>query len=142
MPTDAAALLALAERVEGLEGPSAEINGLVWQTLAPDLAEKECGFRGLMYAGNLYTPKAKREFIAQQRAFRAPNYTASVDAALRLVGPDQMLFFGHLAPTDMRYSATLTPIGNVGVTEWRAIAATPACALLAAILRARATGGE
>lgn len=70
----------------------------------------------------------------------ARRYTESMDAALTLVPVERMWFVGHMDPSDMRYAATISEIGNIGAASWRGVHATPALALCIAAIRARGEG--
>ena len=76
----------------------------------------------------------------RQRQYHPPAYTASLDSALTLVPEGRMWFVGHMDPSDMRYAATISEIGNIGAALWRGVHATPALALVIAAIRARGEG--
>ena len=71
------------------------------------------------------------------RLVRCPKFTASIDAALTLLPEGKMWLFGHLDPEDMRFFATITDGRVLGDETWRGFHATPAIALVLAILKAR-----
>lgn len=114
--TDRSKLLALAYAVEKLTGPDREVDGEIYCAL------------GL-------APFAEGAFDA----YRAPAYTASLDAAMTLVGPVSFFRLGNdgEGPDVAAYKATVTA-GFANVTFHDAVAATPALALCAAALRAQA----
>jgi len=111
-------LMELASRVEAGEGPDRELDADIFLTVRPE-------HRG--------------------RLFNAPHYTASLDVAATLVPPgdyatgelyrlEAYSTNGVLVPTHVRASAWVPGAP-------RAYAATPAMALTAACLRARAHQG-
>jgi hypothetical protein len=124
-PTSRADLLALAERVEQASGPDRELDAEIAAA-----------------TGALYGPRHKTyiesrtiEYIEES----ALRYTASLDAAMRLVPEDG---FGSLI-------AGKWPDGSTGFvavvtkpSRAEAEARTPALALTAAALRTQATQGE
>lgn len=115
----------LSDRVERLEGPDREIDGLIMQALNPerDFHEfEDClGMRDL----------------EDGMAFEMPKpYTASLDAAMSLLpeGCTWNLSVGRVAivqVTDCTGGPTVAP------PDFEATAATPAIALCAAALKAR-----
>lgn len=66
-----------------------------------------------------------------------PQFTASLDAAMTLVPEGMMWFLGHLDPSDMRFCATMSERGNVGVSTWRGFSSTATLALCIAALKAK-----
>lgn len=62
---------------------------------------------------------------------------SSIDAAVTLVRKGCMWFVGHIDPSDMRFAATVSERGSVGVPAWRGIAAGAPRAVCIAALRAR-----
>ena len=100
----------LAARVEALSGPCREIDAMIWRATVRDAIH-----------------------WGDDAAMR---FTASLDAAMSLVPDDAMWRLGHdgEGADPSQFLAVI-----VGMTErWWALAATPALALTAAALRARA----
>jgi len=117
-----AELLALAERCEGASGPDNELSAAVWL----HLPEQE---------GHAWKHGGDKFKHAHQIAGCGfiPDYTASLDAAISLV-PEGLWAEGSLSSPgqlEVHGPCTFDPIGK----GW---AATPALALTAACLRARA----
>lgn len=127
MPADRDTLLALAARVEGAEGPSRELDGGIWRAVNGYQAVDGFHCDGVWHRLN---PKDAAAFDLP------PAYTASLDAALALV------------PEGFEATITVRPPGRVssaicygpGSRSRVRDAATPALALTAAALRARAEG--
>jgi hypothetical protein len=152
-------LILLAERVEKASGPDRELDARIWCIAdetgrrvfaAHPLPEKAVSF----YYGCSGFKDGKPVYGFSQ--YRGPKYTASLDAAMTLV-PDGHYFtversqFGVAACVDSPKPAkprrpnpleirleTLTP----NVPDGSSQAATPALALIAAALRARASLSE
>ena len=109
---DKAELLALAERVEGLSGPSPKLDVEIWLT-------------------------------SVGRDVPMSHFTASLDAAMGLVPEGWWLFHIYVSPEEMpgdRFKASVYNDQSIYAASGRA--STPALALTAAALRARAEGGE
>ena len=75
----------LLERVRGAKGADRGIDGELWAMFDPAEFERQCGFKGMMYAGHVHTKAEKCERIATLRTLLSPQYTASLDAAIALV---------------------------------------------------------
>lgn len=140
--TDAAELLALVERVETAEGPSRHLDTQVFILLDPN-AEHIVGTEpGRFPQKPIYGPRstfwewACDETKEPPQFARIPAYTASLDAAFGLM-PDghKWAVYGGGFATVERWDCT-EPEEECGSTEKRC--ATPALALTAACLRARA----
>ena len=133
-----AALLALAERCEQASGPDDVLDADIFLVMQPDLAAFP--WERVTY------PNGKHPFFADcsdpdgLNVVLPPRYTASLDAALSLV-PDGWKWTLHSADTAGPPCAYCVP--NMGRLPWPmwvndVSAATPALALCAATLRARA----
>jgi hypothetical protein len=137
-PHDRDKLMALAERVEAAEGPSYALDCEIWDATYP--GERQARFDKMCsegpYRGRL-GPADMDGYVQPLRAF-----TASIDAAMTLV-PEG---WGFKAEHNMGHGTTFT-VGHVGANkmydrpEGWAKAATPALALAAAALRAKAGQG-
>lgn len=124
-------LLALAERVEALEGPDREVN----KALAP-LA----GLR-LVEEG---PPLGLCCYDENGHGVPLPNFTASLDAAMSLVPKGWSVDIIRTADSRLG-GAYLYLFGNSGSIPSKKVhgsAATPALALTAAALRALAESGQ
>jgi hypothetical protein len=113
--TDAAGLRALAERVEGAEGADRYLDADVFAALHPDM--RRC-------------PRDPRAFISDDEEWlkTPPFYTASLDAAASLVPAGWAWCVHDVGIASLMRAPTVV----------KAQAATPALALTAAALRARA----
>lgn len=114
-------ILELAEKVERLDGPCREMDFLI-------LCEID--------------PRAKATGILPGD----PKFTASLDAAMTLIpGPDWEwsleVEMGHLYFCEDERMVAIVKMGDP-MRGWESTAATPALALVAASLRARATDME
>ena len=137
-------LLALAERVEAMQGPTCVMDALI-AVAAGDAGANSDGFTNLRV-----DPEDDGwvlfEMGAEECCNKAPPYTFSLDAALSLV-PSGCLFMARTLWDDGKTSGYAViqhyePTETQGLRydgESVAIAATPALALTAAALRARAT---
>ena len=130
-----AALLALAERCEQASGPDRELDFAIFRLLNP----KYAGPEWQEFGGGL-----RHRYDSSDIRFlphmTPANWTASLDAALTLV-PDGWKWTLHSADTAGPPCAYCVP--NMGRLPWPmwvndVSAATPALALCAATLRARA----
>ena len=110
--TTAAELIALAERCER-EEPSAALNFAIWEAVY-----------------------ARRAPVGTFEEWVAPAYTASLDAAVTLV-PDGWSWFCE-GPASISAAAHIWNPSARASAEYRSLAKTPALALCAAALRARA----
>jgi hypothetical protein len=130
-----AALLALAERVER-EAPSNQLDAEVWDTIGLTDDQKRHCQKWVRMDGR--TDLTRFDFL---RAW-APSYTSSIDAALKLV-PSGSFFILTASRSRDEYQAAVMLAGSDARMLWH-IAATPASALCAAALRAKAaaTDGE
>ena len=124
---DTAALLA---RLTAATGPDRELDAEIYCTLDPTWKAKQA-------------PTAQATGWVSKGPYTrlAPDYTGSLDAALTLVPENHMWFLGNLDPSDMRFSATISVVGNIGAEIWRSIHATAPLALTIAALRARGIVG-
>lgn len=141
--TDTRNLAVLAELVEQATGPDSELDGSIWwATLPADAIEHfdSTGFVRDCIARDGSAGKALAQFYDSsnpgclaRRAFEL-RYTASLDAAMTLV-PENCWAEGSLSSPgqlEIHSPGTYDPLGK----GW---AATPALALCAASLRARAS---
>jgi hypothetical protein len=141
--TSSATLLELASRAEATSGPDRELDALIW-----------CALRGVKYKGHnmayasygASNPETQVEFTEPPKRTRlvsgnvrwphATPVTSSIDAAMTLV-PE-----GHvweiMAFTSHASTRVFRPAGAGGRGTHRAV--TPALALVAASLRALASG--
>jgi hypothetical protein len=132
-------LLALAQRCEDAEGPDRELDTAVFAHLRPDLriADKADLDR---------FPGDPIRFTNGFLLFKVPLFTASLDAALTLV-PEGMIWMLTNSGTDHPTAPDFTKATAI-VGDWRDtqlglnVAATPALALCAAALKARAAQGD
>lgn len=122
--TEAASLIELAERVEAATGRDRELDALIH--IEAGLAEgNTVAFKTGWCAGSETNP----------RPVEAPAYTASIDAAMSLV-PEGWMWVGGSSPT---HNAGMAVTRDGTQDGFDARAATPALALCAAALRARAS---
>lgn len=112
-------LLELAERCEKTTGPKRELDEAIRLLVERNIVV------GLDLAGGYVPPST-------------PRYTESLDAAMQLV-PEGWAWMAGCAP-EARFFATLAPTDESGIEaeDIDTAAATPALALCAAALRARA----
>ena len=147
---DASKLLALAERVEKETGPDRELDADVFMAFGRDQP-----FRGRFQAWNCPNNHEIEHGMSMDQAiaagcptwraanlFHTPTYTASLDAAMTLV-PEGWSFEVRCSGTGDRGQASAwNPMKAPGHEEVRVMGcATPALALTAAALRARAGMG-
>lgn len=142
-------LEALASRVEQAEGADRELDALIFRAIGAPMPDKfgplsidlewdETGTSALMAVGEM------------QVRFTPPAYTGSVDAALALVPKGaghwpQMIYSGTNPNNPMAQRERVELWVKGRARPFRGHAATPALALTAASLRARAlsrTAGE
>ena len=125
----------LITALEAAAGPDRELDAEVWLVADPVAYNRKCSFRGMVYAGTVFSAKEKRAWTKRAAAHYAPAYTASIDAALTLVpdGDGWGIDFGpnstFAKPDVFWWSA------SVGAED--AEGATPAIALCIAALKAR-----
>jgi len=149
-PTPAAlkgreALLALAERCEAATGADRELDGAIDRLLhdrpkhgdydAAEIARWQVknGWSGLLVRGDGF---ARASFCARE-------YTASLDAAMTLVPEGRIAATANSTPsTPLAAERGSAFVGLPGVKTPHVEAATPALALTAAALRARAASEE
>ena len=130
------ALLDLAKRCEEATGPDRELDGQIWIACLADAASRKAYIDGLA--------------VSQSEADWRLDYmmggfcpTSSLDAAMTLVPEGMGWFVSTTGPEDDERPYAL--VGNPHTetdTSKGASAATPALALTAAALRARAAMGE
>jgi hypothetical protein len=135
--TDKATLLALAEKVEGLDGPDRELDFDICKAVRSYPSDWRTRLRGA----------SLEYYLAWSDC--ALRYTASIDAALTLVPPGAHWGMGHDANGPLAGWAWVRAKVADGWQEFHSpprmgferagpFAATPALALCAAALRARA----
>jgi hypothetical protein len=129
--------LELAEWCEKTKGPDAQadyfIHALVMGWRVPDDVHCFSWCVGENYQFGHPDDFNRAIYISESEL---PNYTASIDAALTLAGEVQGLDLGQ--KMDDRWTCVL----STSLTDAESEAATPALALCAAALRARAEGGK
>ncbi len=135
--TDPTRLLALAEECEKAAKPDRRLDCLLHvETIrTPDGTFTEVPPGPWKMTRWFYNPLPSVNWIGYDLLNVAPQYTASIDAALSLVPVRRMWFIGHMDPTDMRFAATISEIGRIGAKTWRGFHLSPALALCAAVLR-------
>jgi hypothetical protein len=125
--TDRTTMLALAERAEKAEGPDREFDRLI--AFVVGHKHGRIGEWANSHNG---------DYVVIEECAAA--YTASIDAALTLKGDTAVLITLSEIKGD---GMPLCILGNPETSElFEAVASTPALALVAAICRARAEGGE
>jgi hypothetical protein len=133
-PEQSERILALAARVEAADGPNYALEVEIFKELHPEFAEYVQGRGGLVHPCDGSDVRVPSDV-------RPGNYTASIDAAVRLV-PEGWCWtintFGE--PNDSASAYVLAETGKM-VRPERQYIATPALALCAAALRARAGDG-
>jgi len=142
-------LLALAERCERAEGPDRELDAeIAVAVLGGEIVWKTANYTMEQYPARRY---ASEDHIGGYGNAPVEQYSASLDAAMALVPKETFWRLGHdgagADPSDFRADVLwfIWPIGPKASPHQRqskAIAATPALALTAACLRARAQGDE
>lgn len=131
-------LMELASRVEAGEGPDRELDVRISLALS-----------GIPYSdSDVIDMLAIRDEPTGYGVYRpadeyVPAYTASLDAAMTLIGSDVYWRLGNdgEGPDVSAFKATVTSGEGPTLTFHDAVAATPALALTAAALRARAHQG-
>jgi len=130
---DKSELLKLAERVEALSGRSRVANALIWKACKSDeYHEWEYSSRVMLHKG--LSEDQKKGEMKERAKVSAPNFTGSLDAAMKLV--PKRLAGQILININGTTQAHIYSSGN-GVAG-RGDAPTPALALCAAALRALA----
>lgn len=135
----------LVERIEALTGPSREVDALIWCALfaPPEAYVKESPFNSewLTYHLNF----RGKEALVEPRGLGAPRqgqpFTASLDCAMTLVPEGLGWGLTNIEGGDyeaMDFSRCTAVLHGGSVELCRSDAATPALALCAAALRARA----
>jgi len=127
--TDRTTLLALAERCEQAAGPDRKLDGAVWCAAV--------GYSFVKWDGAGVVWRGADGSIHHCPADRVPRYTASLDAAVRLVPEGCGYDFGKNL-LGYAWGGITMPDHN----EVETSAATPALSLCAAALRARAAAYE
>lgn len=129
-----ARLLALAERVEKAEGPDRDTDALIVAAITPGVVGlDEAEPLGEDWCNRLYCYEPTRNW--SDSWLPVPAYTSSVDAAIELIPePKQhaweVSYYRRSPSADFGYEAKARLVRGAG--------ATPALALCAAALRARA----
>lgn len=135
-------LNALASRVEGLSGPNYEIDCEVWDAIYP--GERATRFSNFIAPGK---PHHRRLGPADMDGYVKPlrSFTASLDAAMTLVPEGWTYVHVEICARGregQHCNAEISRFSDADEQEHRVMgyAATPALALVAAALRARAKG--
>ena len=123
-------LVTLIERLEMATGPSRDLDGQIWKIADPEAFERNCGFRGMKYAGHVHTPAEKKAHVLNAAAKFSPAYTKSLDTALTLVPEDRVWSVSKI----VRAEGYVAVLDNDGKSHK---GSTPALALCIASLRAR-----
>lgn len=132
-------LIKLAERVEAATGPDRELDCAIMQAVNPD-------FQPIPGGSGFYDPALINALSAQKYitkgTYVTPRYTASIDAAMQLV-PEGDDVSGEIFRLET-YNKSGVLADHVRASAWvpgapRAFAATPALAICAAALRAKAS---
>jgi hypothetical protein len=119
---DKAALSALADKIEALDGPCRETD--------------------LLIATITRKPQPSDKFFGKRQAKRAPRYTASIDAGITLVPEGCIWNLGGSPKGGFASAGLFGAMIQQGHDQIHAEAQTPAPALCAAALRAQANGGD
>lgn len=148
MPADAAEIVRLAERVEQATGPDRELDGAIDRLFnaRPKDGDYDEGEGAFWRVKNGWSGLLARPDGFARGSFSAANYTASLDAAMTLVPEGWRWTAGHREFPHARGYVENGELAFVGVGTRRnpnrmwfeTTAATPALALTAAALRARA----
>jgi hypothetical protein len=126
--TDRTTMLALAERAEKAEGPDREFDRLI--AFVVGHKHGRIGEWANSHNG---------DYVVIEECAAA--YTASIDAALTLKAPHTLWATGSMEEGPFARLCWPQPDGSYLGGYFEAKAATPALALVAACLRARAEGG-
>lgn len=127
MPTaDRSTLLILATRCEAVTGPDRMLDGEIWRATEPD------GIWTLDYHG-VWMRQDEADHVAYDMP---PAYTSSLDAAVSLVSNGYDWHVQNNPSVNAAWASVGKPTAHWGDMMRRA--ATPALALCAAALRARA----
>ncbi len=142
---DSATLIALSERCEAASGPDRELDGAIALALSePQRFFNDHDMSFLDVDGPAYYHDGGT-WGGYGRLWKAPAYTASLDAALALVKRAMPGAFGSVGYGDWSDNAIAVTLDYRGAEKLvRTSASTPALALVAATLRALAasTTGE
>lgn len=126
-------LMTLAERVEAAEGPSRELDGLLWCALhGKRFAEAFESYGRPDRTGVAYTEPPKRT----RATVHVPAYTASLDAALALLESKLHGSHARLQGVGNAWFAEVNPTAAGTFGRWSANGCTGALALCAALLKA------
>jgi hypothetical protein len=136
-------LLSLASRVEEAEGADRFLDAQI----AAVLRLEKVPHWARLWTGE-WRPTEQGSVVLMEDSglpgphFMAREYTASLDAALTLLDPDAFWRVGHdgegADPSLFKAIVSVAKEGSIAITFRSAIAATPALALTAACLKARA----
>ncbi len=140
MPTERGKLLELAEWCEAAEGPDRELDAQIWLACVPGSTRSELRYWHAAIGKECVIDETRQ---ADGRLIVVPAYSASIDAAMTLVpeGWFCMVANGYDKkgkPCLVKSTAFICPLDNIAGAE-PVNATTPALALTAACLRARAT---
>lgn len=75
----------LLQRLRSATGADRSIDGLIWAFADPAEYERQCCFKGFVYAGHRHTKAEKAAHIARAASYFSPRYTESLDLSLALV---------------------------------------------------------
>lgn len=136
--------LSIIAKLESATGPDRELDGMIWKVVDPSEFDRQCSFRGMKYAGHVHTKAEKAAHIARAAGYYSPAYTASLDAALALVGEKLPGWSVVLRIEHSEKFANLWAPGtdpNGGGVCFQSYAATPPLAVLLALFRALTPDG-
>lgn len=140
MPADAAEIVRLAERVEQATGPDRELDGAIDRLFnaRPKDGDYDEGEGAFWRVQNGWSGLLVRPDGFARDSFSAANYTASLDAAMTLLDP--MWGYEQRRPSDGCTQACWAELWWVPAfpNKVTGFGQTPALALTAAALRARA----
>lgn len=127
----------LAERVEGLGGPDREVDVLIALAIDWGHPASPCTLRHLHKALGASLAELVRDAESPQMiTSQLPRFTASIDSALSLVPEGHQCSIGN---SPIAWWAHVGPLNDPNSDETAYTGATPALALCAAALRARAS---
>lgn len=135
------ALLDLAARVKGLDGPSREVDALIWAEVVHggySWVENRLRLPNGMRIGVIDPGEIERNFTCWHP--NVPAYTVSLDSAMQLVPPDDSFTVGQNVH-HKHWQASVNYVNESGEPQSRGCSnatKSAALALTAAALRARA----
>lgn len=130
----------LLQRLRSATGADRSIDGLIWAFADPAEYERQCCFKGFVYAGHRHTKAEKAAHIARAASYFSPRYTESLDLSLALFQA-KLPGNGEISVTRYSRSEGFVWEGEVETTNpkhrWiTAEAPTAALALLCALVQA------